>query len=222
MVNNEFFLEMMSGEAAPRIEKIEDFTHRYPWCAIGHKSLFLALCAQNEEAWFSYASKASAYLFHREELFTLAHTSRSFSPVSPDPFPTKEFETTEAPDKKEATEFEVISDPVERIVLAGGDYFAQSELNTTILEEKNPIDKFIKNDPKLPPVPRLHEENEEKITLINAGDDNFMTETLAKIYADQSLYQLAIDAYEKLILLYPKKSDYFASLIQDLKYKLNR
>ena len=217
MGSNDFFLEMISGKRPPRIEKIEDFTHRYPWCAIGHKSLFTALCAQNEEAWLSYASKASAYLFHREELYMLAHTHR---PVF-EPFSVEEPAEKSVSNKTEE-EFEIISDPVERIVVVGGDYFAPSDLHSASFEEQNPIDKFIKNEPKLPPVKQTQDEKEEKTVVLHVDDDNFMTETLAKIYADQSLYHLAIDAYKKLILLYPKKSDYFASLILDLKYQLNR
>jgi len=211
MVSNSFLMEMVSGKTVPRIDAIEDFTERYPWCAIGHKSLFNALCAQGHEAWFSYASKASAYLFNRQDLYVLAHSPRPVLPSPPIPV------RIETPEKNK-----VPPDPVERIVMVGGDYFAPSDLNDTLLEEKNPIDKFIKNNPKLTPVQLFQEEQEEKVSLLSVGDDNFMTETLAKIYADQSLYQLAIEAYEKLILLYPKKSDYFASLIKEIKLKMNR
>ena len=47
----------------------------------------------------------------------------------------------------------------------------------------------------------------------------FYTETLAKIFIDQEYYDQAIDVYEKLSLLYPEKSVYFASLINELKLK---
>ena len=208
MVSNEFLLGMMSEKTAPRIELIEEFTDRYPWCAIGHKSLFNLLCAQGKEAWLSYASKASAYIYNRGELYALVHTPR----------PGKR----KVSEEKAVKNVETPLDPIERIVMVGGDYFAMSDFNTTILEEKNPIDKFIKNNPKLTPVQLFQEDQEEKVSLQNVGDDNFMTETLAKIYADQSLYQLAIEAYQKLILLYPKKSDYFASLIKEIKIKMNR
>ena len=248
MISKDFFLEMISGRSLPQIEQIEEFTRNYPWCAIGHKMLFKVLCAQSDEAYHSYASKVSVYLFDKEELFTLAHAPRTIFPMISEPFVLKGIKKEEKPQENEADVFEVIPDtapvpepvptpapvfvpkpvppdPVERIVIAGGDYFAQSILDTAYLEEKNPIDRFIITNPKLTPVQLFQEEKEEKeekVSLRNVGDDNFMTETLAKIYADQSLYQLAIEAYKKLILLYPKKSDYFASLIKDIKIKMNR
>jgi len=53
-----------------------------------------------------------------------------------------------------------------------------------------------------------------------SGDD-FITETLARIYAEQGYHKLAIACYGKLILLYPEKSVYFASLVQEIKQKTN-
>ena len=49
------------------------------------------------------------------------------------------------------------------------------------------------------------------------AEGTMVTETLAEIYAGQELYQRAIDIYEKLILLYPEKSAYFAALIEKVK-----
>ena len=50
--------------------------------------------------------------------------------------------------------------------------------------------------------------------------DEFVTETLAKVYAKQECYQRALDVYKKLILLYPEKSTYFALPIREIKNKL--
>jgi tetratricopeptide (TPR) repeat protein len=68
-------------------------------------------------------------------------------------------------------------------------------------------------------------DNEERES---AGEDSdsvdfdsldFVTETLAKIYADQGYYDKAIEVYAKLILLYPEKSTYFATLVNEIKSK---
>lgn len=45
---------------------------------------------------------------------------------------------------------------------------------------------------------------------------DYITETLAQIYAEQGYITQAKEIYEKLILAYPKKSAYFAALIEKL------
>jgi tetratricopeptide (TPR) repeat protein len=75
------------------------------------------------------------------------------------------------------------------------------------------IDRFIENNPKIPPV-----KGEAKTPELSQQDHtHLMTETLARVYLEQKKYQKAIQAYEILILKYPEKSSFFADRISEIK-----
>ena len=77
------------------------------------------------------------------------------------------------------------------------------------------INKFIENNPKIPPINKdnssftIQPEIEDKTYL--------MTETLAKVYLEQKKYSKAIQAYEILILKYPEKSSFFSNRNLNIK-----
>lgn len=78
------------------------------------------------------------------------------------------------------------------------------------------IDRFIKTEPKI--TPKKVDQYEVPKT-IDAGlieDDEFMTETLAQVYAKQGNLAKARKAYKLLSLKYPEKSIYFANQIKKL------
>jgi len=80
------------------------------------------------------------------------------------------------------------------------------------------IDKFIIANPRIEPIRDKTALPAEDIpTPFVESEGSFVTETLARIYINQSYYSKAIDIYEKLSLKFPEKSSYFASQIEKVK-----
>ena len=79
------------------------------------------------------------------------------------------------------------------------------------------IEKFISKKPKIR-IKSIEEpeiqENNESLEIIT---ESLVTETLAKLYAEQENYEKAIQTYKILILKFPEKNSYFASAIKKLK-----
>jgi tetratricopeptide (TPR) repeat protein len=92
-----------------------------------------------------------------------------------------------------------------------------SEVNFEKQKKNVLIDKFIENNPKIPPINKDSEIPAIFYEPSNADNSSLMTETLARVYLEQKKYQKAIQAYEILILKYPEKSSFFADRILDIK-----
>ncbi len=114
-----------------------------------------------------------------------------------------------------------------KVIIAGGDYFSRNDFETIELDSEMPLDRFIVEKPSLLRASITSREcpatfDPAEIDASELFDDSgFYTETLAKIYTSQGFYKRALDVYAKLILLYPEKSAYFATLVKELKTKHN-
>lgn len=95
--------------------------------------------------------------------------------------------------------------PERKVKVVGGDFFSQDEYDDVVEDGDNVLANIAT---KIIPSKKEAENND----II----DSFCTETLAEIYADQGYYEQAKYIYSKLILLYPEKNAYFATLIGKL------
>ena len=106
--------------------------------------------------------------------------------------------------------------PVRRVHVVGGDFFSQEQYDQ-VREDTQAV-------PSFRGLKALDDEEAAAISrsAADAGMDEFCTETLAQIYAQQGYYDQAKYIYSKLSLRYPEKITYFAALIEELDSEIKQ
>jgi hypothetical protein len=115
------------------------------------------------------------------------------------------------------------------------DYFASQGIKLVL--EDHPADNFgkqlksftdwLKVMKKIPPQPVSDKQNDKEADRIrhfaehSIEERDILTESMAEVLAKQGMYENAIALYQKLSLIYPPKSAYFASRIEQLKASLS-
>ena len=94
--------------------------------------------------------------------------------------------------------------------IPGGDYFSQADYDG--VRKKDDSQLFRHLSAAAGGSGRGTAEKEQEVPHLG-----FYTQTLAEIYAEQGYFEEAKQIYSQLILAYPEKSAYFASLIEKMK-----
>ncbi|MFY0643738.1 MAG: hypothetical protein JXR19_04660 [Bacteroidia bacterium] len=94
----------------------------------------------------------------------------------------------------------------------------ESNEKTSSVEQVNDLlEDFLASKKKPVREKREFYKAETKANESEVDDSQLVSETLAKLYVKQELYEKALDAYRKLSLQNPSKSAYFAARITDLE-----
>ncbi len=207
------------------VPDLERIIESYPWYALARKELFLRMSAMGEEYRRDTLRHAVLYLYPDYAAFRRGYVlASSAAGTEPQDAGEGEYvceldlletgpsaETAAEPQARISVEPEPAPEPAAapavRVVYVGGDYF-----NTDDLRNVQGGDLSSLTQGHAAALPGT--DSSEFL------DETFYTETLARIYADQELYDRANEVYEKLILLYPEKSTYFAALKNDIKKHL--
>ena len=178
------------------LDELNGVVNIYPWYAAAR----MELCVRMKDMDMLSASQvaqAGLYVCSRRRLFEL---TRSRARIVDNDIPTLPSSGEPAPEPAPSAVQE------RRIFVVGGDYFSQSEYNGVRRSDDSIFPSFANSGRELPGT-----EQEA------AGMDAFCTETLAQVYLEQGYPVEAKKIYSKLMLRYPEKSVYFASLIEKIE-----
>ena len=196
------------------IADLEKLVTEYPWFGYARRVLLLKMAEGGKEHLEVYLKKCSAFVASRRELYRKGEES-----VQEESFPVIDFEEI----NRDIDDIRALSVPkvekeesAPKYIILGGDYFTKEDFAG--LEEMPSFKVGALGSPsESQSVGSEGVVEEEDLS----DSDIFYTETLARIYAEQGYYEEAMKVYSKLILLYPEKSAYFATLVSNVKSKNN-
>ena len=207
---------------------LENLTQKYPYFSISHILLAKGLLNTDSIRYNRKLKKAAIYSIERKYLFKLITENINDNKLLVQKKSHTKFSDVKNHKNKLKTEQKLnIGNPLdfnENEEHSFSEWLSITKIKKinreNIKDNKDLIDNFIENSP------RITVEKNKFFSPTKAAKDSiqekneFVTETLARVYLEQKHFDKAIEAYKKLSLKYPKKNSFFAGqikLINDLK-----
>ncbi len=183
------------------MDELTDVVNLYPWYGAARKELCVRMARMGGSEWGTeqYAD-AAMYLPSRRRIFDILRSTRKEDYSDKDIAELlRSYLETSRPAQAQTGYRRTVR-------VAGGDFFSQSQYDAVRRDEDDLFSKFVATSSE-----------ESSARKWEDPELGFCTETLAQVYAEQGYYPQAKKIYSRLVLRYPEKSAYFASLIEKLE-----
>lgn len=182
------------------LDELLGVVNLYPWYGAARKEICLRMAGSGGEGWGkSQFSDAALYIAKRECLADIYRAGENTDWADKD---------MEEIVKSYIAKGDEPMSGQKQVRALGGDYFTQAEYDNVRKSEDSVFSGF---------AAKASGDGPEKGG--KGLEDEFCTETLAAIYAEQGYFEQAKNIYSRLLLKFPKKSPYFAALISELDKK---
>lgn len=188
------------------MDELAGVVNLYPWYGAARKELCQRMAGMGGESWgVSQFSDQAMYVGDRGMIAEIMRQGMS------DDYADKDLESLLGTyiDEKKREESSKTESEGRKVHVVGGDFFSQTDYEKVRKAEDNVF------------VPQLIKKKAGQESPEGGPGLDFCTETLAQIYAEQGYFEQARKIYAKLILAFPEKSAYFASLIKELDKLIN-
>ena len=184
------------------LDELAGVVNLYPWFGGARKELCERMSRMGDTWGKEQYVEAALYAGSRRKLSSLMRSANPENWTDADVEELiKTYISSSLPSPEEASTGE------KRKTYAGvGDYFSQEDYDKVRRSDDNVFSRYAAKA-------RQGKSEQDAVTMDDLG---FYTETLAQIYAEQGYFEQAKRIYSKLILAYPEKSAYFATLIQKM------
>ena len=189
-----------------KLDELVGVINLYPWFGGARKELCARMSHMGGALSDSQCAEAAMYVVAREKIAALKKSSENTTWTDADVENLLKSYLSEKPAPVVEQEVEK-EQPERKVYVVGGDFFSQAEYDKVRRAEDNVFSRYAAKEQAPVAAPQVRADKEIC----------FYTETLAQIYAEQGYYDQSKEIYSKLILAYPEKSAYFASLIQKIE-----
>ena len=188
------------------MDELAGVVNLYPWYGAARKELCQRMAGMGGESWgVSQFSDQAMYVGDRGMIAEIMRRGKS------DDYADKDLESLLGTyiDEKKREENSKKESEGRKVHVVGGDFFSQTDYEKVRKAEDNVF------------VPQPIKKKAGQESPEGGPGLDFCTETLAQIYAEQGYFEQARKIYAKLILAFPEKSAYFASLVKELDKLIN-